>query len=707
MKISDGDFGFKTPGTASAPAVGPASFVQQGVPELAAAGLKIGGEQAQSEAQDAQFSYSQQREKRVEAEMIAKEAKRAEAMTIHARAQNDLAAAHDQLKVGIQDGSVPVDAAPKAWAETSQKIIDEHMKTVDRSNVELVRAGLVGNVGTFGRSLNEAVVAKNRHEIGAKLADYLEQMQRFGLSDLETAKKQGVMAIDAQGPLAGYNAEQVQKMRQGFIEGVTFNDASQRLTGAMNSMPGLDQFLKDLPAAADLDPKQKNILESKAMTLKTHLENRAVAADNRKLTQLKVAGDRLETRISMGIPIPDRELSAYQDLSKGTVFEEFANGLADEQKGVAEVLRKPPAEQAAFVAQLEQNLTTKGEGNPRMVARLQKTVAHTIKLVNENPVQYAMDRSGAAIEPLDMLKPDSWGANLAHRAEVIEAQNRQVGGGRGVLLPQESAVLARILEEGTPETKKSYLEPLRRAVGNDAIFRSTVQQFAKDSPVTALAAVIATKESPITVGSIFKEAYQPGDTSMKILQGEHLLNPTKGDKAQDGKGRGFPMPHGNDAQAMDRRFADAVGEVFADSPDSYRTQLQAARAYYAATLSGKGNYSGELDNTVWAQSIAATLPVGRFNGKPVSLPWGMDEGTFKNHVANAFPQALKAAGLPPEVAQATGRFTLQNLSGTRYIVRQGTEDLTGPKGKVVIEVPENAASFRDVYGKRIAQQVPD
>jgi hypothetical protein len=91
----------------------------------------------------------------------------------------------------------------------SAKIVDEHLKTVDRSNVELVRAGLEGNVGTFGRSINQAIVTKNRSDIGAKLFDYLEQMQRFGVSDLPAAKKQGGDGDRRAGPLAGYNPEQV------------------------------------------------------------------------------------------------------------------------------------------------------------------------------------------------------------------------------------------------------------------------------------------------------------------------------------------------------------------------------------------------------------------------------------------------------------------------------------------------------------------
>lgn len=711
MKIPEQQFGYKAPTVASPPAVGPGSFVVQGVPELGTAGLRIGHEMAQSEAQDLQLAAGEQHRKMVEAEseahLVAREAKRAEAMTVHAKAQNALAAEHDRIRGGIQDGTIGTDAAPKMWAEASSKIVDDHLQAVDRSNVELVRAGLAGNVGEFGRSVNGAVVTQNRHKIGAGLSDYLEQMQRFGLSDPATAKKQGVMAIDAQGPLAGYNPEQVGKMRQGFVETIMFNDASQRLNGSQNSRAALDQFVTDLPGMADLDPGKKNILESKAQTLITRLDTKAAAAESRRLTQLQVVGGRLETRIAMGVPIRDAELASYQATAKGTPFEEFANGLADEQRTVAELLRKTPAEQAAYVSELEQRLVTTGQGDPRIVGRLQKTVAATIKMVNDNPPQYAVDRGGAVIEPLDLQQPDSWNDNLAHRTQVIRAQYQQVGGGLGVLYPQEAATLGRILDTGTPETQKKYLEPIRRAIGDDQVYRATIQQVAKDAPTVALAATIATKEAPLVAGSMWwKTSFENGDTASLILEGRKLLNPSRGDKAQDGKGKGFPMPAGADAKMMRTRFADTVGEVFAGAPQAYDVALQGAEEAYAGMLARKGNFSGELDTRAWAEAIKRTSSIGRYNGSAIALPWGMDEAAFKDRVANAFPQALKNAGLPAEMAGATGRFTLQNVSGTSYLVRQGTEYLTGPRGKVMISVPETASTFL-TPSQRAARQVPE
>src|SRR6266404_161778 len=103
MKINVGDAGFKTPQLPGAPSVAPSAAIVEGVPQLGAAGLRIGNEMAQNDAMDAHLNYLEAHRQRQEAQVVAREAKRAEAMTIHARAQNALADAHDQLAAGIQD----------------------------------------------------------------------------------------------------------------------------------------------------------------------------------------------------------------------------------------------------------------------------------------------------------------------------------------------------------------------------------------------------------------------------------------------------------------------------------------------------------------------------------------------------------------------------------------------------------------------------
>jgi hypothetical protein len=681
MKINVGDFGYKVPDGTTGAQAGAASFVQPGLKELGAAGQKVGAELAQGDQLDAQIAYREAHEKRVEAETVAKEAKRAEAMTIHARAQNDLAAEHDRIAQGVQDGSIGVDQAPKVWAESSTKIVDEHLKTVDKSNAELVRSSLVGNVGTFGRSINpgdhDAQPPDDRREPdGLPRADGALRAHRpgdgeeavFHSRSTRRARSPGSTRSSCEGPPGVHRVGDVQR----------HEPAAER---SMNDMGALQEFLKTLPEAKDLDPAKKNILESKAMTLITRLENKAVAAENRRLTQLKVLGDKLEMRIAMGVPIADTDLATYQTAAKGTIFEETANGLVDEQK----TGRRAPSQDARRAGGVRRPARAaprhdgRGEPEARQPAEAHGAVddrapAEEPAAVRDGPGR----RAGRAARP---RKPESWEANLGAPRRGAARAAGQVGGTMGALFPQEAAALAAVMQTGTPEQKKAFLEPLRRGLADDAIFRSTIQQVAKDSPVTALAAVIATKEAPLTYGRVFKESFAPGDTASLLLRGESMLNPTKGQKAEDGKTKGFPMPHGPDAQAMRTKFNDTMGEVFTGAEKAYDVQYEAARPPTPRCRPTPATSAARSTLAAGRAPSPRTAPVGKFNGKAVLMPWGMDEGRFKDRVADAFPGALKRVGLPVDMAGATGRYTLQNLTGNSYLVRQGTEYLTGPKGQ--------------------------
>jgi hypothetical protein len=106
MKIPVGDFGFQAPGSYLRPDIPLGPQPGAALSEIGATGQKISRELGQEEALQAHQQYTEAHRQRLENEQLAREAKRAEAMTIHARAQNALADAHDQLVNGITDGSV-------------------------------------------------------------------------------------------------------------------------------------------------------------------------------------------------------------------------------------------------------------------------------------------------------------------------------------------------------------------------------------------------------------------------------------------------------------------------------------------------------------------------------------------------------------------------------------------------------------------------
>src|SRR5690606_5936422 len=101
-----------------------------------------------------------------------------------------------------------------------------------------------------------------------------------------------------------------------------------------------------------------------------------------------------------------------------------------------------------------------------------------------------------------------------------------------------------------------------------------------------------------------------GDVARTILEGEALLNPSRSDKKQDGKGAAFPMPPPADIRAELDTF---VGRAFAGRPGAYEVAEQAVRAYYAGASAKVGDVSGELDRKRMQEAVRAVI------GEPVDI----------------------------------------------------------------------------------------
>jgi hypothetical protein len=540
---------------------------------------------------------------------------------------------------------------------------------VDKSNVELVRAGLEGNIGSFGRSVNQAIVTKNRHDIGAKLYDYTEQMERLALSDPETAKKQGVMAIDSQGPLAGMAADQVAKLRQGFVERLTFNQARQQLNGVVNDAAGLDAFVKALPAMADLSPDRKNALESTALHMKASLEAKGIAAENRRVATVGRTITQLEARIAMGIPVDAADLANVQTAARGTEHEDRATALAEEQKVIADVLKRPLADQAAYATQLKQELLTTGKGNPRIVQLVDRTVKSGIELYKTNPMAYAMNRAGAVVEPLDMANVASWGENLGNRAIVWAGLKQQTGvTPGGPLFPQEAQAFADQLNKGRLETKRMLLGKLHDGLGDPA-YKSAMQQIAPDDPVLAAAGLAAGRGQDSRADA--------------ILRGHDLLRPNRKEDGQPAGGKVMSMPTDTDLMKV---WSTRARDAFADNSEAGSLYFQSAKAIYAKMSDQAGDLSGVLSGSRWDAAIdEATGGFQKYRGRTVVLPYGQSYSQFRDGVRERFDILVKTGALDKAwTVDKLMDLPLQNKGDTKYIVRAGDGKLVDKKGRDVV-----------------------
>ena len=321
--------------------------------------------------------------------------------------------------------------------------------------------------------------------------------------------------------------------------------------------------------------------------------------------------------------------------------------------------------------------------------KIDKFVQTSIKQLNDAPLEYAIQREGAVVDPLDFSKPDTWASNLQNRSAILTEQAKRSGIAPKGLMQQEAAMLSQFLATASDQAKTETLKMLRKGFSDDKVFRATMQQIAKDSPVTALAGMVATRERPMKISGFFSdETFTPGSTAGLMLAGERILNPSKDAKGQDGKPT-FPMPKDQDIRLA---FNSQAGDAFAGNPEAYQIAYQAARATYAGLVAQKGDYSGNLNDGLLREAIQrSTGGVADINGARVVKPWGMDDSTFKNVVKAEFGRQTAAAGIP-QMKDQWPRLQLQNTKGG-YLVKSGTGYLLGKDGNPILLRDQNRARW--------------
>jgi len=424
------------------------------------------------------------------------------------------------------------------------------------------------------------------------------------------------------------------------------------------------------------------------------------------------AVSEMDRQIASGLPATPQMWADWQADVKGTQYESmFKERVAAEQE-VQAVLRKPISEQMSYFQQQQAKLETEG-GDMQELAnlnRLKGAITTNMNMLAQNPLQYAQARLGQSVPMLDFSAlSDPEGASsiapaVAQRETIVAGLQKSMGDqvGYRLLMPQEAAQLAAVVDQATPKQATQLFAALRNAAGSDKAFASMMQQIAPDSPVRSFAGLIASKKAQLTLQShIFSPdvVAQSGDVASTMLRGEALLDPSKQAKGADGKPRtSLYLPETKTLQAA---FQDQVGTAFAGYPGAAQTAFQAASAYYVGKAADTGRLaadSKDIDSDLVKEAITATIgAVVDYNGRgQVVAPWGMDENQFTSAVQRAFagqkgrvhwpdgqPLALDALGLKPAGSgsyyMTAGRGYLVDQSGAPVVLKLGDAiDYTAP-----------------------------
>jgi soluble lytic murein transglycosylase len=349
-----------------------------------------------------------------------------------------------------------------------------------------------------------------------------------------------------------------------------------------------------------------------------------------------------------------------------------AQSFATEMAGLA---TKTPAEIAAIVKAREPQ---PGEGYAAAAQQYGALVQAANAVLTrraEDPVAYAMGAGLTDAQPLELADADALGAGLKERVGLADTLNRKYGTRYSLLTKAEAEQMAGMLGGMTAPEKAQFLGTVRANLPDPRAYQSIMAQLRPDSPVTATAGSLMAVGGQVRAGDVAITADQ---VAQRVLVGEDLLNPSKGDKAGDGKPK-FPMPTEADLRTV---WADYTSTAYAGAPDTEAASYQAFRAFYAADRAAAGDYSGEFDEDAAERAAAAvTGGVVEIGDSAIVLPWGLPERYVRDQLRQDWQRQAKAAGLAAVPFEAIG---LTTVGDGVYAVTAGTGPVKGKDGQPML-----------------------
>ncbi|MEN1958434.1 hypothetical protein [Luteimonas changyuni] len=494
---------------------------------------------------------------------------------------------------------------------------------------------------------------------------------------------------------AGYDeakaSEQIRKANQAIYG----NEAKGRIEAAGADRVALDAVLQDLTGKDGRytvtleDPNQRLVLANSVRTRLQQLDTHAQQEANRRDEVAKRTVSDVWAQATSGVRPTSDMLVNWQAAVAGTPYEPEFTAAVGALQDVYGVIRQGPEEQAVYVQGLRAKLAAGGTPEDlARIERIEKVVASSNKQRADEPLVWLANMTGQAVEPLDLGGAIESGdvasvsVEIRSRMDAIGALRKQFGPSVSVnpLLPQEAAALSQVLDRASPRQAGEAFGLLYQATGSPEAYRAAMQQVSPDAPVRALAGMIYAEQRQATLrpGGIFRGAVRAdaGDVARTILEGEALLNKSKGDKAGDGNGK-FPMPTPAQFAA---EFEPLVRNAFAGNPEAYDIAAQGVRAYYAGSAARVGDVSGVVDPKRVREAVRAVIGVPvDVNGGEVFPPWGMDEDAFMDGLEARWTAAAKV--IPEGFSREFDDYRLRQVGNSAYrLIGAGGGFLYGSDG---------------------------
>lgn len=621
----------------------------------------IGNDMARRDAIAQAERDQEERRAAAEAEQARKAADRAQAVSVLQRTGDEVSALADEMQAEVLAGKVDKRTAAEEWQRRAWERVGTALEEVPQEHLAATNQGLTHTIQSLGRrTIAPAVLKKDQHDTRAGLDAIFESAGRLYRTDAARAEQQVDQAIADLGPHTGLLPDQLQKARQGWVEGSQYTKGFEAITAGRHTLEGLAAAQRlvegDLPA---LDPQKRATLLRTIDSDRAQLEAEALRKAQRRALSAEVADRRaravltsVEVLADKGGALDPEWLAGRLKKLEGTEYHATAVALAQQAAAGNGVAVKPIDWQVATLQALDAEIAANGNTPERQARRerVERILKSSQGDAGRNALQAWQERSREVAPPIDTSSPQALAATLAQRGEVAARAQAWSGGPMHVALEHELPKIKQMLDVLPVKERAQAIATVAGALGPQAS-AGLARQLEKGDEALWLAFGFAGSQTP--EGRLTSELILRGQSAKKDGTS------TKGESKPDVK-----------VGEWSARFAKQLDGAF-PTPALTKGTLDAALliAHGMAAENGGRLRDRDMDRALQL-AVGGTLlpsrgpsipgPNGREARAPLVVPQGMDEDALDKRLRSVRPleigrqaAAPTADGQPQDLSKAT------------------------------------------------------
>lgn len=574
--------------------------------------------------------------------------------------KDTVADAYEAHVNGVMDGTVDKTSAKSKWTELTKPLLEQTLEKIPPSQRALFGGQLKLTSDNLERKLDRVVAQKDRKDIAGAIDSQLEYAARMSQTDYAGARHMAMQTLMELGPFAGLDSATIQKKANAWKEEAAYTRGLAVLTTGKRDNASLTKAEQVIQGMDDLDPRRKVELLDRAAGYKIANDQRAEMEAQRREREAERYLRKAEHSFNAFNALADKGGSLspeYVDqvikATAGTPYQAAIRGIAQRVAEVGGLALRPITDQRAILAQIDQEIATKGR-SPELDKRREQ-VAKVVRAseadAEKDPLSGYAERGGGVAPAVDMSSLDGLVNTLPARVDHAAAVGTWAKRPVSPLTEQEADAFANQLGALPVEQRSARIAQLSQVMAP-----GQAQALAKqiDGKNKALALEFAAGSSMTQSGKFVAEWIARGSQAVK-------------DKA---------IKEDSTVQTgLRASIAAEVGDALTGK--AREDVIAAARLAYLGQQA-----AGLSPSAKGAVSLVVGGPIVEHNGKRIPVPAGVEDVGAK---VRAYPHAKLEAQTPdgfvylpggrpmglPEFMAALPDAQLEPAGSGRYYVRAG------------------------------------